>query len=177
MPKGKGKSKGATKCGPPPRQMSYCDSDPSARQYYARITKLFGHGQVQVAYYGKSVERDWQNDPSSTRLREIRANVRQRRGLNKLKVMNGNFIIISLREFEAGTADVLHVYRDDEVKFLRRRHEIPTELDQGARDEDEDTFFSEHAEEVQKEHVWKNDGVDQYGIPIEEEEFTDSDSD
>ena len=173
MPKGKGKSKGATKCGPPPRQMSFCDSDPSARQYYARITKLFGHGQVQVAYYGKSVERDWQNDPSSTRLREIRANVRQRRGLNKLKVLNGNFIIISLREFEAGTADVLHVYRDDEVKFLRRRHEIPAELDQGARDEDEDTFFSEHAEEVQKEHVWKNDGVDQYGIPIE----TDSDSD
>ena len=177
MPKGKGKSKGATKCGPPPRQMSYCDTDPSARQYYARITKIFGHGQVQVAYYGKSIERDSRNDPSSNRLREIRANVRQRRGLNKLKVLNGNYIIISLREFEVGTADVLHVYRDDEVKFLRRRHEIPPELERGTRDEDEDTFFSEHAEVAQEEQVWKNDRVDQYGIPIEDDEFTDSDSD
>ena len=177
MPKGKGKSKGATKCGPPPRQMSYCDSDPSARQYYARITKIFGHGQVQVAYYGKSIERDSRNDPSSNRLREIRANVRQRRGLNKLKVLNGNYIIISLREFEVGTADVLHVYRDDEVKFLRRRHEIPPELERGTRDEDEDTLFSEHAEVAQEEQVWKNDRVDQYGIPIEDDEFTDSDSD
>jgi len=177
MPKGKGKSKGATKCGPPPRQMSYCDTDPSARQYYARLTKIYGHGQAQVTYYGKSVEKDSSNDPSSNRLREIRANVRQRRGLKKLKVLNGNYIIISLREFEVGAADVLHVYRDDEVKLLRRRHEIPAELERGTRDEDEDSFFSEHAEEAREENVWKNDRVDQYGIPIEDEEFTNSDSD
>ena len=175
MPKGKGKSKGATKCGPPPRNMSYKDEDPRANQHYAKITKIFGHGNVQVTYHGKSVDKDWQNDPGSVRLREIRANVRQRRGLNKLKVQNGSIVIISLRDFEPGTADVLHVYRDDEVKILRRRQELPSELDHGTRSEDSEMFFSEQAEDADTTVSYRNDHVDQYGIPIEEDSDSDSD--
>jgi initiation factor 1A len=157
--------------------MSYKDEDPRANQHYAKITKIFGHGHVQVTYHGNSVDKDWQNEPGSVRLREIRANVRQRRGLNKLKVQNGSIAIISLRDFEPGTADVLHVYRDDEVKILRRRQELPSELDHGSRSEDSETFFSELVEEDDVTVSYRNDQVDQYGIPIEDDIDSDSDSD
>jgi hypothetical protein len=178
MPKGKGKSKGAVKNGPPPRAMSFVDNDPRALQYYAKIMRIWGNGRIQVLYYGKSTARDWKNDPDTVRLREISANVRQRRGLNKIKIQNNGFVIISLREFEAGAADVLHSYRDDEIKVLRRRHELPSEIDQGIRADEADITFSEHVHvdlEVTKSYM-DNEGLDQYGIPIEDDIFTDSDN-
>jgi hypothetical protein len=179
MPKGNGKSKGAIKTGPPPRNMSYCDENPRANQHYAKITQVYGHGKVQVSYFGKSVPKDSKNDPGSTRLREIIANVRQRRGLNKLRVVNGSFAIISLRDFEPGMADILHVYRDDEVKTLRHRNELPTEIDSGAHTKDAEVVFGydDHNDDIAEIVYSVDERLDQYGIPIEQNIENDSDSD
>jgi hypothetical protein len=177
MPKGNGKSKGAIKTGPPPRNMSYKDEDSRANQHYAKITQVYGHGKVQVSYFGKSVPKDSKNDPGSTRLREIIANVRQRRGLNKLRVVNGSFAIISLRDFEPGMADILHVYRDDEVKTLRHRNELPTEIDSGAHTKDAEVVFGydDHNDDIAEIVYSVDERLDQYGIPIDNDSDSDSD--
>ena len=162
MPKGNGKSKGAQKTGPPPRNMSYRDYDPTQNQHYAKITKLWGHGRTTVQYFGNG------------QLYELSGMIRQRRGLNKLKAMNGSFVIISLRKFEKSVADVLHIYRDDEVRILRRNQEIPPEIDSGGLSKEaEVTFGYDHEDTVDEFSSVVDYTVDKYGIPINQ----DSDSD
>ena len=131
MPKGKGKSKGANKGTLPSRKLDYADQR-DGNQFYGRVTKVFGHGQIQVVYYGKSANDEF------ARTREIRAMVRQRRGLDKLKVRLDGFVIISLREFQKGMGDVIHVYRENEEMALRKQREIPREIENASSDDEGD---------------------------------------
>lgn len=134
MPKGKGKSKGAFKSGPPPRNMSWKD-DREKYQFYGRIVKLWGHGSVDVVYYGCTSKEE--NDM----LRNTKAQVRQRRGLNKLKPSLDSMVIISLRDFQENMADVIHIYRPDEVNNLRKNGAIPQGVDNEINDEAEIDFI------------------------------------
>jgi len=129
MTKGKGKSKGANKGTLPPRSMDYIDSR-DGNQFYGRVTKILGNGQIQVIYYGKSSKDEVEQT------REIRAMVRQRRGLGKLKVRVDGYVIISLRSFQEGVSDVIHVYRPNEEMELRKQHEIPREIENANQEDD-----------------------------------------
>ena len=127
MTKGRGKSKGACKSGPPPRNMSWKD-DRDKWQFYGRIVKLWGHGVVQVVYYGRSAKQE------EEKLREIKAQVRQRRGLNKLKPMLDGYVIISLRDFQEDMSDVIHIYRPDETNKLVKKGVLPKGVDSNEYD-------------------------------------------
>uniref|UniRef100_A0A6C0J6G7 S1-like domain-containing protein n=1 Tax=viral metagenome TaxID=1070528 RepID=A0A6C0J6G7_9ZZZZ len=131
MPKGGGKSKGACKTGPPPRNLAFVDTDDS-NQYYARIERILGNCRVKVVYYGKSSRDD------GVQMREIVAQVRKRRGLDKLKLRIGGFAIISLRDFEDDKADVIHTYRENEEVELRKRNALPTEIVNSRGDDEEE---------------------------------------
>ena len=131
MPKGKGKSKGACKSGPPARNMSWRD-ERDKWQFYGRIVKLWGHSMVQVVYYGRSAKQEQE------KVREIKAQVRQRRGLNKLKPTLDEYVIISLREFQENMSDVIHIYRPDERNKLLKEGVIPKGVDNKENDEDID---------------------------------------
>ena len=131
MPKGKGKSKGACKSGPPARNMSWRD-ERDKWQFYGRIVKLWGHGMVQVVYYGRSAKQEQE------KVREIKAQVRQRRGVNKLKPILDEYVIISLREFQENMSDVIHIYRPDERNKLLKEGVIPKGVDNKENDEDID---------------------------------------
>ena len=119
MPKGKGKSKGAKKGPPPQRKLELIEDE---GQYYGMVTKIWGHGKVQVSYVGPSKGRD--NDSFS----EIRANVPIRKRQKKLRVEVGGYVVISIREYQMDVADVIHTYREDENAVLKRKGVLSREL-------------------------------------------------
>jgi hypothetical protein len=47
-------------------------------------------------------------------------------------------VLVGMREFESGKGDIIYVYLHDEIAELKRRKEIPTEMD-----ETEEIIFAE----------------------------------
>jgi translation initiation factor 1A len=72
-----------------------------------------------------------------------RCKIRQKR----LKVKHGDYVIVSLRNFDDKNADVIYKYEDDEVRLLQKKGILPC-ADVSATekinelDEEEDTGFS-----------------------------------
>ena len=136
MPKGNGKSKGAKKGPPPQRKLELIEDE---GQYYGMVTKIWGHGKVQVSYVGPSKERDYDS------FSEIRANVPIRKREKKLKVEVGGYVVISIREYQMDVADVIHTYREDEYAVLKRKGVLPRELmGNSEREEGEIVVFEDN---------------------------------
>jgi len=119
MPKGNGKSKGAKKGPPPQRKLELIEDE---GQYYGMVTKIWGHGRVQVSYVGPSKRRFCDS------LSEIRANVPIRKREKKLKVEVGGYVVISIREYQMDMADVIHTYRADEYETLKKMGVLSSEI-------------------------------------------------
>jgi len=77
-------------------------------QEYATVTKLVGEGRL-VAKCGDGVER----------LCHIRGALKK-----KVWIIQGDTILIGLRDFQDGKADVIAKYSDQEVRMLRSMGEI-----------------------------------------------------
>jgi translation initiation factor 1A len=77
-------------------------------QEYATVIKLVGEGRL-VAKCGDGVER----------LCHIRGTLKK-----KVWIIQGDTILIGLRDFQDGKADVIAKYSDQEVRMLRSMGEI-----------------------------------------------------
>ena len=90
---------------------------PEKDQYYALVNKLLGNCRVTVSYV----------DPKKGVI-EILSKMRKTLKRKKQWVKVGNYVLISLRDFEDGKADVIHVYNDQEMNDLKRKGYIGSEL-------------------------------------------------
>ena len=86
-------------------------------QKYAFVKKLLGNGRVSVIFINDK-------NVGVEKLAIIRGLFRKR----KQWVKPGNFILISIREYEEDKVDVIYVYNDMEMNELKRKDHIPKEL-------------------------------------------------
>jgi len=98
-------------------------------QEYANVTKLVGEGRL-IAKCADGVER----------LCHIRGALRK-----KVWIVQGDTILIGLRDFQDGKGDVLAKYSEHEVRMLRSMGEIQSvekqvEVDEGTVDAGDNGF-------------------------------------
>mmetsp|Transcript_24413 Transcript_24413/g.34460 ORF Transcript_24413/g.34460 Transcript_24413/m.34460 type:complete len:136 (-) Transcript_24413:31-438(-) len=78
-------------------------------QEYAQVVRMLGNGRLEAhCFDGKS------------RLAHIRGKMRK-----KMWVNQGDIILLGLREFQDGKADVIHKFSADEARRLKAQKEIP----------------------------------------------------
>jgi len=109
MPKAKGK-------GGKNRRRGKNDSDDKRElvfkdesQEYAQVVKMLGNGRLEAMCFD-----------GEKRLAHIRGKLRK-----KVWINNGDIILLSLREFEDGKADVIQKYTPDEARSLKQYGELP----------------------------------------------------
>lgn len=99
-------------------------------QEYAQVMRMLGNGRLEAfCFDGK------------TRLAHIRGKMRKKQWVNQ-----GDIILLGLREFQDGKADVIHKYQPDEARRLQTQGEIPNNTTivvpgEGEGAEDEDCAF------------------------------------
>lgn len=108
-------------------------------QAYARITQTLGNGRFE------GLCSDGQK-----RLMHVRGAMRKR-----VWVAANDLVLIGLRDFQDGKADIIYRYQDDEARTLHAYEEIPRSLLQTAErgangdgDDSEDDFAFEFAEDA-----------------------------
>mmetsp|Transcript_1474 Transcript_1474/g.2514 ORF Transcript_1474/g.2514 Transcript_1474/m.2514 type:complete len:136 (+) Transcript_1474:91-498(+) len=96
-------------------------------QEYARVEKMLGNGRIEgYCYDGK------------TRLCHIRGKMRK-----KVWIKQGDIVLIGLREFQDGKADVIHKFSAEEARRLKAKGELPdnAKINEDQNDEEEDCVF------------------------------------
>merc|ERR1719215_181756 len=101
-------------------------------QEYAQVLRMLGNGRLE-AYCFDGV----------TRLGRIRGKMRK-----KVWVGVGDIVLVGLRDFQDGKADIIHKYNADEARNLKAYGELPenarineTAVDMGMDDDDSDGAF------------------------------------
>ncbi|EIW66150.1 hypothetical protein TREMEDRAFT_19679, partial [Tremella mesenterica DSM 1558] len=77
-------------------------------QEYAQVVKMLGNGRLEAKC-----------QDGETRLAQIRGQMRK-----KIWIVAGDIILLSLREFQDGRADVIHRYTPDEARNLKNYGEL-----------------------------------------------------
>eukprot|EP00467_Chlorarachnion_reptans_P024750 CAMPEP_0114514608 /NCGR_PEP_ID=MMETSP0109-20121206/16248_1 /TAXON_ID=29199 /ORGANISM="Chlorarachnion reptans, Strain CCCM449" /LENGTH=131 /DNA_ID=CAMNT_0001694667 /DNA_START=342 /DNA_END=737 /DNA_ORIENTATION=- len=96
-------------------------------QEYARVEKLLGGGRLQGACYD-----------GKTRLCIIRGAL-----MKRVWIRQGDIILVGLRDFEDGKADVIHKYNPDEARALKAKGDLPdyAKVEGEKGEEDDDCVF------------------------------------
>mmetsp|Transcript_27743 Transcript_27743/g.38590 ORF Transcript_27743/g.38590 Transcript_27743/m.38590 type:complete len:132 (+) Transcript_27743:111-506(+) len=96
-------------------------------QEYARVEKLLGGGRLTGACYD-----------GKTRLCIIRGTL-----MKRVWIRQGDIILVGLREYEDGKADVIHKYNPDEARVLKAKGELPNyaQVEGEKNDEEDDCVF------------------------------------
>ncbi|KAH3668206.1 hypothetical protein OGAPHI_001960 [Ogataea philodendri] len=123
---GKNRRRGKNESWGQKRELIYKDE----QQEYAQITKMLGNGRVQAACFD-----------GTTRIAHIRGKLRK-----KVWMAQGDIILVALREFQDGQADVVHKYTADEARTLISQGELPetakiNQTDTFGEDADDDANF------------------------------------
>jgi len=110
MPKNKGKGgknrkRGTNKNEPVKRELVLAEDG----QCYAQVTKMLGNGRVTCHCFD-----------GEDRVGIIRGKMRK-----KVWVNNQDIVLLGLRDFQDGKADVIHKFQPDEAKQLQKKGEIP----------------------------------------------------
>src|SRR5687767_2537035 len=110
MPKNKGKGgknrkKGKNDNIPLKRELLFKDVD----QEYGIVIKMLG-----------SCNMDVECSDGVKRIAHVRGSMRK-----KIWVNMGDTVLLSLRDFQDGKADIIHVYNSDEVRCLHSYDELP----------------------------------------------------
>ncbi len=143
--KGGNKAKKQKKTGNDEENRKLILKDEVNLQEYAQITKVLGNGRFEVnCFDGK------------TRLANIRGSMRR-----KVWVKTGDVIIVSLREYQDGRCDIIYLYKQKEVRTLKKMGEIPESVNEDLMAEKEDTNigfeFKYDGEDDDEEEVKKED--------------------
>lgn len=125
------------------RKISFKEED----QEYCQVVRLLGDCRAEGnCFDGK------------TRICHIRGSMRK-----KVWVKAGNIVIVSLREFQDEKCDILHVYKDEEVKTLIKYGELPSTIkinDASVEDEKIDDgidFEKEEDEEDEEDEIFRKE--------------------
>ncbi|KAJ2828782.1 Translation initiation factor 1A [Coemansia erecta] len=116
MPKNKGKGGKAFKrgkadtSGENKRELVFADEF----QEYAQVTKVLGNGRMEVTCFDK------EGKENKKRLAHIRGAMRKKVWINL-----GDFILVSLREFQDDKCDIIQKYQEEEVANLRKAEQLP----------------------------------------------------
>jgi translation initiation factor 1A len=115
MPKNKGaggknrrKGKGSLK----PKELIYKDTG----QEYGQITKSLGNGYMEVNCFT--------SDGNIPRRAHIRGNMRKR-----IWMAVGDIVLVSVRDYQETTCDIMLKYSSDEARILRSRNQLPDNID------------------------------------------------
>ena len=139
MPKAKGKGgknrrRGKNE-GDDKRELVFKDES----QEYAQVLRMLGNGRLEAMCFD-----------GEKRLAHIRGKMRK-----KVWINNGDIILLSLREFEDGKADVIQKYTPDEARSLKQHGELPeaTKISEDAFGEDEgdEIEFQEPSDEDEEQ--------------------------
>lgn len=122
MPKGKGKSKG--KKGGKSRMMREKDDSKTIRmrqqgEQYARVEKILGDCRFSLSCYDNFSLLKGQNIDRIGRLSKSQ----RRNGY----IVKGDFVLVSLREYQDEKCEIIHKYKPQDVKFLQKIKELPEE--------------------------------------------------
>lgn len=102
--KGKSKNEGEVN----KRELAFKEED----QDYAKVTKLLGGCNVQV-----------QDGKGDIIVAHIRGKFRK-----KVWIKVGDLVLISLRDFQDGKADVIHLFTPDEARMLKNYGELSDDV-------------------------------------------------
>ena len=108
-------------------------------QYYGIVQKIVGNSVAQVKYYKPGVG-----------VKTINGIMRKSLKKKRMFVNPDKYIIISLREFETDKCDIIHVYRDTELSYVKRHFMDPSLENPGGKSNPEDMEFVEMYEEEEK---------------------------
>ena len=105
-------------------------------QEYAQVVRMLGNGRLEALGFD-----------GEKRLAHIRGKLRKKERIN-----NGDIILLSLREFEDGKADVIQKYTPDEARALKQYGELPeatkiNEMETFGEDEGGEIEFQEASDE------------------------------
>ena len=139
MPKAKGKGgknrRRGKNDGDDKRELVFKDES----QEYAQVLRMLGNGRLEAMCFD-----------GEKRLAHIRGKMRK-----KVWINNGDIILLSLREFEDGKADVIQKYTPDEARSLKQHGELPeaTKISEDAFGEDEgdEIEFQEPSDEDEEQ--------------------------
>jgi translation initiation factor 1A len=87
------------------RELEFKDED----QEYAQVSKMLGNGRLEATCFD-----------GTSRLCHIRGKFRKRVWINA-----GDIVLLGLREYQDGKADVIHRYSPEEARTLKAYGEIP----------------------------------------------------
>ncbi|KAJ2763302.1 Translation initiation factor 1A [Coemansia nantahalensis] len=91
-------------------------------QVYAQVTKVLGNGRMEV-----------QCTDDTKRLAHIRGSMRKKVWINL-----GDYVLVSLREYQDDKCDIILKYTDDEVASLRQAGQLPERVAAADVQQDED---------------------------------------
>ena len=92
---------------------------------YAQVAKMLGNGRLEARCFD-----------GKTRLCHIRGKMRKKVWVNK-----GDIILLGLRSFQDEKADVIHQYKPEEARELKKRGALPSNTHiEDNRDEEEDNI-------------------------------------
>ena len=139
MPKAKGKGgknrRRGKNDGDDKRELVFKDES----QEYAQVLRMLGNGRLEAMCFD-----------GEKRLAHIRGKMRK-----KVWINNSDIILLSLREFEDGKADVIQKYTPDEARSLKQHGELPeaTKISEDAFGEDEgdEIEFQEPSDEDEEQ--------------------------
>lgn len=100
-------------------------------QAYARVTRLLGNCQVEAFCFDGQARRCI-----------IRGSMRRR-----VWIAVGDMILVGLRDFQDGTADVIHKYSETEARQLVANGDVPFSALGGQQEDDAIKFTSEESDD------------------------------
>jgi translation initiation factor 1A len=99
-------------------------------QEYARVESVLGNCRVMCYCFFDGIKR----------LSHIRGKMSKR-----VWILAGDVVLLGLREFQPGKADVIHKYTTDEAKLLKAYGELPADAHLSGETVDDDTVEFVHA--------------------------------
>lgn len=114
-------------------------------QMYGICTKYYGNHRGDVTFYTKTEEYGAKVDREVNAMGIIRGSIRKR-----TRMRTGDVLIVALRDYQLDKVDIVHVYKFEEVKRLKREvslhHKILSNYETlnntGGEDENKDESFS-----------------------------------
>jgi translation initiation factor 1A len=101
--------------------------DEDSSQEYCQISKALGNGRYEAKFFDGKI-----------RLAHAAGKLKKK----KIFVNTGDVVVVSLREFQDDKCDIIYVYKQTEIKQLKKLGQIPVDVsEESAEHKEADTGF------------------------------------
>ena len=124
------------------------------QQFYAKVLKKLGGCRFSVNVYITPLKN---KQGEFIRHESVKPNqiACLRGSLRRWRVEVGNIILVSLRDFEEGKVDIIHIYKFDDITKLKRKNMLPEKLINDNSGEQEVNFINDNDAEEEEEEVFE----------------------